>query len=103
MTLIAKEKVTKKVVLDTGSVVYDHFQVDSDAQNGTVTARISTLSVNQATPPADLGRMTVESNNASYVGVGAGYLAPVKGYSPEFTGPIPSGPVVSANKAVRGY
>ncbi len=100
MTILASEKVTRKVVLDSGSVVYDQHQIVTDQQGATITAQFSTLSVNQSTPPADPGRVELITNNLSYKAPGSDYLPPERGYAP--TIPLPSGPIVDANrKAAR--
>ncbi len=101
MTLIATEKVTKKVQLSSGAFVYDQCNIDYDQQNGTVTAVVTALSVNQGIPPADPGKVVLETTNAAYVGVGAGYQAPAKGYAQAT--PEPSGAVVDANRKARGF
>ncbi len=62
--------------------MYDQYQIVTDVQGATTTAQVSALSVNQATMPADPGRVRLEHNNAAYVPVGAGYLRPAKGYAP---------------------
>jgi hypothetical protein len=99
MTVVASEKVTRKTVQDDGSFVYDQHQIVTDQQGDTITAQVSTLSVIQSTPPVDPGRVVLLTNNASYKPQSAGYSPPATGYAP--TIPMPSGPIVAANKAAR--
>lgn len=99
MAVVASEKVTRKIVLDSGSVVYDQHQIVTDQQGATITAQISTLSVNQVTAPTDPGRIELLTNNETYKASGADYMSPVKGYTPGT--PEPSA-VVTANRNERG-
>lgn len=102
MTIVATEKVTKKVVLENGVTVYDQVQIDSDAAGtGTVTAQVSTLSVNQALAPVDPGRVELKTNNASYKAANSDYLPPATGFAPRI--PEPSGSIVTANRNERGF
>lgn len=101
MATYGTDKVTVRQIQVDGSSLFTQHQIDHEQIGGTVTDQISVLSVGQATLPADPGRIQLVTNNATYTNPNAGYLPPPGGYATAT--PEPSGAVVEANQAARGF